>query len=709
MNEAWKESGNDKFTELLKLMESYLKSYYADYADKANELVVVFAYQDPIRDVFWGEPIDLDEVLEDTEHIAYNIALMNKRKLNVYYSILPHEKSDFEELKRKNDKTRGNRETAYKFTRKLELDIDLNINNVISHGKKIIYDEGKLHLIAKSTAHKIVNTLAELDLRPKEVYFTGGGLKVIIEFNELLDATELLRNFAKEELVTVLKHKLNSEEIKIDTAVFDEARVMRLPYTLNWSYTNKNGEQIALLVEKIYEDTNALNNFQEARRKVRAYLEEHNLGKISHQNYDEEEDFLFGDEVNEEEMRAEVLAEKFATVLRPYWIEGQRHVLSLAFAGFLRENDFDKETALQIFTNVLEIFIREGREDLKELKDRLRAFEDTYIREGNFGGPLSEKLAWDVRRIKKLEKALKKAYKLNKKYKIIAFEQLPRIIEKIVEESGTYILFFKKDTKIHNTFEFEENKLIDRKSSTYGIRYEKSVNKEFLISLESFFTRNNYLLIFPKKIIHTASGNEIEVIDTDTVLSIMYSLMEKAEHSSVMREAEHIIVAKIAVEAIKLAENVFEDKNALTSKTIAIEKLNINNKEVKILYIPSRLLLEAALKMRAVKDAKELGKLLTKAKSLKIARKLKNKKENNKTKYGFYYYSLRGDIIETLTGMELDEIIEQVKYRKQAETDEIFNELLNSLKRQQFENNENKAQIIEEQENELQVEEIVVQ
>lgn len=67
-------------------------------------------------------------------------------------------------------------------------------------------------------------------------------------------------------------------------------------------------------------------------------------------------------------------AKNLAVILQPYWIEGQRHDLALSLAGVFAKCQIPYNEAKAFLT-----FMAELAED-RELKDRLRALDDTYDR-----------------------------------------------------------------------------------------------------------------------------------------------------------------------------------------------------------------------------------------------------------------------------------------------------------------------------------------
>ncbi len=672
--------------ELIERVARYLEEVYGPYKDADEELLVVFAYQDPRKGTFWGDPVPLDDLLGDLEHHAEQLLIMNSKTLNVYYSILPHVRSRFEALREKKPKTRGDRTTAYSKAKRLELDIDFeNVKGLINHGKKIIYDSQKLKLAVKSLwASKIKPALEEVGITPRWVFYTGGGLKVVLEFTDFVDAETFLCEFGREELAKYLTEaigepaKKKPPEIAVDTAVFDEARVMRLPWTKNVGYTTPEGRRLYIPVEPIFESDVQL-DFEEVRTKVRAWLNAHNLLKERGTTEENEGDDLelWAEDEDPQELKGELFGKKFADVLRPYWKEGQRHFMALAFAGFLREKKIPEEDAKAIFGKVLDIFIKESLDESREAKDRWRAFEDTYKAEPSevsFGGPLIEKLHWDVKEVNKLKKQLERVWALNKKYTPIQFTALPKKIERIYEDGGVYTIFFEG---IKDPFIFEGAKLIDRKSTKYGVSYEKVVNKDFVIKLESFFTQNNYALIWPKREIVNDKGIVVaEIIDNDTVLGIMFSLMKRAQHLASTRDFEAVSAARLVAKALELAEDAVQGDKPPTAYSFAYQITEDGERLVRV-YVPSNLLLEAAYKLKLLKPSdmnapQKLGQLLLKAKSIRLGRKKKNTREGSKVKFDFYYYIINGNAVEELAGVNIEEIAKRVSVKAEEEFEAAF-------------------------------------
>lgn len=680
--------------ERLQKIASYLKEIYGPFAQfEDEEFIVLFGYQNPEKKTFWAEPKDLDDVLEEAKDVAYNLLLMNKNISNIYYSVLPHRKRDFEKLQQKNPKTRGSKETAFEKTIALEVDIDLeNIEGVINHGDHVIYDLDQLRVIVKSLwSGKLRPTIQRLGIMPKCVFFTGGGLKIRWEFTDFVLAKDVF-DFARKELTKFLEALIGEPakkgEIKVDTAVFEPARVMRLPWSFNVSYTDKNGKRLFIEVIPL-EEKGAPINFEDLKKAIFTWLDERGL-LIPEKTQSEEDDWLLDEEEDEGQLKAKVLGEKFAEILKPYWKEGQRHALALSFSYFLREKGISKAEAEQIFGIVLDKMVKSGLDDAKEVaQDRWRAFIDTYgavetkdetgrriFKRGSevlsFGGPLIRQANWKPEDVEKLRKELEKAWRTTKKYIPVRFETLPRMIKAIYEDGGIYTIYFKD---IPEPFSFDGTKLIDRQKNKHGISAKKMVNKDFVIKLESFLQRFNYFLIWPEREIWKETKDApvlvAVIIDSDIVLGIMFNLLKRAKRTTAVLDFEAINLAKLSKKALELAEDAVEGDKPPSPKAFAYEVIENDKGERHVLvHVPSGLLLEAAFKLKLLKPsdekaAQKLGYMLRRVKGFWVARK-------KKSKLNFWYHTLNGDMIEELEGVKIEEIAERVRAATTEEFESLF-------------------------------------
>jgi len=665
---------------------SYLRNTFGPYLDLEEDLYVIFVYLLPKGVHRKGlkrtvvEPIPLVDLLDDPEHYAEQLLIMNKN-YNVYYSILPHYKDKFEKLRAENPRTRGDKTTAHNLAKRVEVDIDLEkIEDLIDHGDKIIHDLNKVKIAAKSLWYsKLKPALENLGVTPTWVFYTGAGLKLVFEFSEFVDAKKLIKEFGKEELRKLLIEvigedaKVDPPKIGVDSAVFDLARIMRLPWTENLSYTTPDkSKRFKIPVEELHHSDVVL-NFEEVREKVRNWLKDRGLLEEKPKHVLKEDDIWFEEEP-EEELRAEFFGKKFAEILKSHWRSGQRHALALSFAAFLKEKGIPYEDAKAIFARVMDLMISERLDDSKEVaSDRWRAFEDTYKRQDvSFGGPLKEQAGWPSQKIVSLKKQLERVWAVNKKYKPINFTAIPKMVGKLYEDNGRYTVFFKG---INDPFEFDGSKLIDRSATKYGVSYEKFVNKDFVVRLEAFFTQHNYALIWPKREVVTQKGTIYEIIDNEAVLGIMFNLMKRAHHLASTREFESVSAARLIVKALELAEDVTQGNKPLTANSFAYEVLNENGERLVRIYVPAPLLLEAAYRLKILKPSdmqapQKLGQLLLKAKSIRLGRK---KKVGPNNKHQFYYYVIDGNAIEELRGVNIEEIAKRVSVKAEESFEAIFN------------------------------------
>ena len=69
------------------------------------------------------------------------------------------------------------------------------------------------------------------------------------------------------------------------------------------------------------------------------------------------------------------IIDRIVEVVKPYWKQGNRHILALGLGGLFYYSGIDLEKALKIITKICE------ETNDEELRDRLRAVEDSYIDE----------------------------------------------------------------------------------------------------------------------------------------------------------------------------------------------------------------------------------------------------------------------------------------------------------------------------------------
>jgi len=207
---------------------------------------------------------------------------------------------------------------------------------------------------------------------------SGGGVQVLI----ITDKTMQLEDFitdtdsvnSEEELFRVadanfkrlmnafaerfeVKFSERNLDIEVDRAVFDFARVMRLPFSYNIKYDEP------IEVELLQYKTVSTIEFVHA---IRNYIK-----KLRLIQREEEKENVMLTELDDDKLKQ--VAIELSEKLAEFYQKGRRHFISLALSGFVRKyTNISEESAKKIIKTLAQLLHDE------EINDRVKAVETTY-------------------------------------------------------------------------------------------------------------------------------------------------------------------------------------------------------------------------------------------------------------------------------------------------------------------------------------------
>jgi len=315
-----------------------------------------------------SEWVFLEGIEDRADEIDNIVKKKNIRgKENIYISMAIH---DFEKVKAKLEEKRktnrnatledvqgeanGKTPTISDYTVALVIDID----NEKLHKTKVIEDVNKAYKEAVESWKHLKEKLAELDIIPRYVFFTGGGYQLWLVAPEP-EPIELIP-VAKKIIPEALKQLL-PEGWKVDD-IFDKARIVRVPLSWNWNYKDKSGKPIRVAGKLI--------EFNDVRTPLREVLDK--LAKLV--GGSEEKKAVTMPAPQEQKLKDEHIL-KIVELLRPAYKPGQRDLIVFYLSGWLRKANVDYESARK----VIEV-LAQGDE---EFKHRIYVLDRTYGKRGN--------------------------------------------------------------------------------------------------------------------------------------------------------------------------------------------------------------------------------------------------------------------------------------------------------------------------------------
>ncbi|MFA4647183.1 hypothetical protein P8X24_08030 [Pyrococcus kukulkanii] len=534
-------------------------------------------------------------------------------------------------------------EHMLKLTQFIVIDIDCKKLHQKEQDKRTlrrIVDDLKLFDEVKKHAKALSLAISSLNL-PAVVVFSGGGVHVWIKLSKL-ESFEKVREFAVNKLARFFEEIASniSKDLEVDTSVYDASRVLRAIGTLNNKYMTVDGERLKIRAEVVRFDDRAI-DFEELQKIV-----DNELAKI---NYDEEieKDEITDEVEHTENVKTAKLSEtrviavvktkrglkkfvynlsdvniikfkrRIANVLEGRYIRGRRHNTTLAYVGVLYKRGLPKELAKSVVEYIVAYFNDEEEED------RLECVESTYSKN-------PEKVA---------------TYKILRKEAKFTEEEAKAIIRDLLDAIEHYLV--ERAEIIDSKQDFDKIELaVD--DGVVIIR----VGKKVLVFGEDEFVRKKRvndkikLSISSKALAEVAISrfglsDEIEVTNLEKELLALYldaKSSEKSDEDDYIEQFNAFLIE--IVKGAEVVETTFkEDEVNSLVKSNAVVRVADADGKLKVLAVPSALVVKFALDKRLKNFAKEFNKL-AKLINLLAGTEIIQKK---KKKGGIRYYYIRCD------------------------------------------------------------------
>lgn len=222
------------------------------------------------------------------------------------------------------------------------------------------FKDGDWYHIKRPAITSLINQLERLKFMPSIVVDSGRGYHLYWLLPNEVTPNEW--KFLQGKLIEFLKDNLSLEGLEIDEKIKDLPRIMRLPETLNTKVQRR--AKVMSIAER------PLNEFQIKRlkeyepiQKQETSQKEHVVKIAKEGEYQEFEDLAY-------------------LLLAPAWKEGQRNELTFYWAGFCKKLGVPIETCKAVISRLQTNL----GDDSKDVKNRFRRIEETYIKNVNVKG-----------------------------------------------------------------------------------------------------------------------------------------------------------------------------------------------------------------------------------------------------------------------------------------------------------------------------------
>lgn len=269
----------------------------------------------------------------------------------------------------------------------LTLVIDIDVKEI--HDSKIVESEEKALELAKRAWEALKPKLEELGIKPRYVFFTGGGIQLWFvapgpEDISIIDKAA--------EIVPPVLNSLLPEDYSVDN-IFDKARIVRVPLTVNYKYKTPDGKPLEIR-GRLLEFNDVRTHLGEVLEKLEAYAKEHKipLGSTSRKGR------KFKSTPGRYEVKKENfedLAKRLVDELAP-WIKkikergGSRHHLVNAIVAYIARNtnlteedllgkdQEDGTHVVGLWELVYSKLVELGLEDPGDWSNRYHTIKDVY-------------------------------------------------------------------------------------------------------------------------------------------------------------------------------------------------------------------------------------------------------------------------------------------------------------------------------------------
>ncbi len=314
---------------------------------------------------WWITKETFEDEKEASKFLTF-VSLQSLQKYNIYMSISIHSLQKLEEKCLKQNKkwpnVKGTNDTAQSL-KILPIDIDLEIENVVSHADHKIYDKEKVKELCKEICEKIVKNSP---IRPRYVIYTGGGLQILfVAPPGKRYSTNLLRRF-KNVVSDYIKRISSDLKLDVDTSIYAPGKLIRLPYTINWNYTDPDGKILKIRGEILYKGE----EYQDLEEVIKTLKKPEMVPKYKVKNKEALAHNL--------KMELEQVWEDLMNWKRTHPDLSRQHV-SVAIVGFLARNlNMPPKDLEEVWEQVIDYLISKGLEDPRDKGQRISIVEQTF-------------------------------------------------------------------------------------------------------------------------------------------------------------------------------------------------------------------------------------------------------------------------------------------------------------------------------------------
>lgn len=363
------------------LKGSYLviKDLYSIYESAGDTLALELRFLGEFQTSSWLILHDLDSPDKMNEYYKAMKYWNVVRKFNAYVSNAAHDwwrvKEKLEARRAQGYKTaKGDRNTTYEYLGTLTWDID----STQLHASKVVESREQAISVAKALwREKLEPFFESIGMFPRFVLFTGGGVQLKFKGDDLYPTIEVLSSFDR--LLPAINAIVDPDGSADN--IFDPARIVRAPFTINWGYKNTQGETIPLLGAGIkrYKDSEV--NFEELAKAIEEWAEEHGITLMKR-----ESSINFGDvtpplDPSQLKMKLKRLdAKSVYELLAPIYISGHQNDLLVRLFSVLAASRVDIFSALEL----LAYFVHDPKNTPDHIRNRLDHLTYAYGRVYSF-------------------------------------------------------------------------------------------------------------------------------------------------------------------------------------------------------------------------------------------------------------------------------------------------------------------------------------
>lgn len=336
---------------------------YEVYAEAGEDVALEMRFLGEFQTSTWIRLSTLDDNATLKKYLKALQYWNLSQRFNAYISNATHSwdkvKQKLERRRAQGYKTaKGDRSTVYPYIATLTWDLDLEA----LHATKTVESREKAIAMAKEIWERKLQPFFEsIGMYPRFVLYTGGGLQLKFA-GDALYTIDVLGEFAN--LVDVIS-AISGPEAKADN-IFDPARIVRAPFTINWGYKTPTGEIIPLLGAGIKKYDDAEVDFTELAKALREWADEHGLElapKVTEVDMGAVDELTVPAKIR---MR-QINPEEVYTLLKPFYLSGHQNDLLIRLFTLLARYRVDLFSALKL----LSLFVHDPKNTPDHVRNRL--------------------------------------------------------------------------------------------------------------------------------------------------------------------------------------------------------------------------------------------------------------------------------------------------------------------------------------------------